>query len=305
MKRRKERKDRTKRRITRAAVGRFFLDTLCYLAGGVAYALSVVIFTAPNHIAPGGLTGIATVLNFLDGRIPIGATILAMNVPLLIASWFKGGRAFTVRTVICTVWSSVAIDLLTPYVPTFVKEDSLLVPIFGGLLMGVGLGLLFLRGACTGGSEIVARLFERRFPHLSVGRIILLVDAIVVTVAAFVFRDVSSAMYAVILVFVCSRVMDAIVYGGNVGKMALIMSDKEEEIATAVMQKLDRGCTKLESIGGYSGKARRVLLCAIRPSQLYALRRVIADIDPAAFVIVTTTDEVFGNGFRPVKDEEK
>lgn len=305
MKRRNDRKDRPKRKITRAAVGRFFLDVLCYLAGGVAYALSVIIFTAPNHIAPGGLTGIATVLNFLDERIPIGATILVLNVPLLIASWFKGGRAFTVRTVFCTVWSSVAIDLLTPYVPTFVKQDSLLVPIFGGLLMGFGLGLLFLRGSCTGGSEIIARLLERRFPHLSIGRFILMVDAVVVAIAAFVFRDVSSAMYAVILIFVSSRVMDAIVYGGNVGKMALVMSQKEDEIAAAVMQQLDRGCTKLESIGAYSGQPRRVLLCAIRPSQLYALRRIVADIDPAAFVIVTTTDEVFGNGFRPVKDDEK
>ncbi len=305
MKRRKERKERTKRKINRAAVGRLAVDVLCYLVGGIAYALSVVIFTAPNHIAPGGLTGIATVLNFLDARIPIGATIFILNIPLLIASWFKGGRAFTVRTVICTAWSSIAIDLLTPYVPTFIKEDSLLVPIFGGLLMGFGLGLLFLRGACTGGSEIVARLLERRFPHLSIGRFILMVDAVVVALAAFVFRDVSSAMYAVILIFVSSRVMDAIVYGGNVGKMALIMSVKEDEIATAVMQKLDRGCTKLESIGAYSGKPRRVLLCAVRPSQLYALRRVVADIDPAAFVIVTTTDEVFGNGFRPVKDDEK
>ena len=282
------------------------LDLLCYFVGGLAYALSVAIFTAPNQIAPGGVTGVATVLNFLDERIPIGTTILVLNVPLLIAAWLKAGRSFTVRTMICTVWSSVAIDLLewTGLIPAFVKEDSLLVPIFGGVLMGAGLGLLFMRGACTGGSEIVARLLERKMPHIPVGRFILMVDAVVIAGAAAVFRDVTSAMYAVILTFVSSTVIDALVYGGHAGKLALVMSRKNDEIAAAILQRMNRGCTLLDSHGAYSGEQRPVLMCAVRRSQMYALRRLVVEIDPQAFIIVTSTAEVFGHGFRSAHEEE-
>jgi uncharacterized membrane protein YczE len=155
------------------------IDGICYVAGCVCYALSVIIFTAPNHIAPGGVTGVATVLNYLWDVIPIGTAIFVMNVPLLIASWLKAGRSFTVRTLIATFLSSVCIDLLEPFVPSFV-DNTLLVPIFGGVLMGLGVGLLIMRGASTGGSEIVARLLERKMPHIPIGRFILLVDAVIV-----------------------------------------------------------------------------------------------------------------------------
>ena len=280
---------------------RLLVDVLCYLVGSTSYALAVNIFTAPNHIAPGGLTGVATVLNYVVPRIPIGAAILVMNVPLLIASWFRGGRSFTVRTLICTVWVSLVVDVLEPYVPHFV-DDSLLVPIFGGVLMGFGLGLLYMRGACTGGSEIVARLLERKMPHIPIGRLILAVDAVVVAVAAFVFRDVYSAMYAIILIFVSSRVMDTLVYGGNADKLVMIMSRREDEIAEGILHRLDRGVTKLNSRGGYSGADQQVLLCAVRPSQMYALRRLVVSIDPEAFIIVTSTEEVFGKGFKSPGD---
>ena len=302
----KAKREKRQKREKRPRRRRLFswADVLFYLLGGACYALSVVIFTAPNAIAPGGVTGIATILHHYFPSLPIGTAILAMNVPLFIASWFRGGRAFTVRTLICTAWSSLAIDLFTALgVPVYIGDsDPLLVPIFGGLLMGLGLGLLFMRGACTGGSEIVARLFERRFPHFSVGRVILMVDAVVIAVGAFTF-GVTAAMYAVILVFVSSTVMDALVYGGDAGKMAMIMSNKDDEIADAIVNQLGRGCTKLESEGAYSGEKRRVLLCALRRPQLYTLRRLVTTIDPEAFIIITATDQVFGKGFKSTNEE--
>ncbi len=290
-------KKRDKRQKRKFLFG--WTDLLFYLAGSTCYALAVVIFTAPNALVPGGLTGIATILHHYFPFVPIGLAILVMNVPLFIASWLKGGRAFTVRTLICTAWVSVAIDLFTAVnVPAYIgKDDPLLVPIFGGLLMGLGLGLLYMRGACTGGSEIVARLCERRFPHISVGRFILIVDALVIGVGAFTF-GVTAAMYAIILVFVSSTVLDALVYGGDAGKMAMIMSTKDEEIAAAIVNQMGRGCTKLESEGAYSGEKRRVLLCALRRPQLYTLRKLVVSIDPEAFIIITSTDQVFGKGFK-------
>lgn len=287
--------------VTKKAVGQLALDVLCYVAGCVAYALSIDIFTAPNHIAPGGLTGVATILNYLVPQIPIGTAILVMNIPLFILSFVKLGRSFTVRTLICTTGVSVLIDVLEPYVPPFI-DDSLLVPIFGGVLMGLGLGLLFMRGACTGGSEIVARLLEKKMPHIPIGRFILMVDAVVVAVSALVFKNVYTAMFAIIHIFVSSTLMDSLIYGGNAGKLALIMSNKDGEIAAAILEKMSRGCTKLESQGAYSGENRHVLMCAVRRSQMYALRRLVVSIDPDAFIIVTSTDEVFGKGFKSAKE---
>ena len=157
---------------------RGLLDAGGYLLGSVLYALSVNIFTAPNHIAPGGVTGVSTLLNYLF-QLPIGTMILVINLPLLLASWFRLGKAFTLRTAVVTLLSSLVIDGAAPFLPAF-RGDTILVAVFGGVLAGTGLGLIFMRGATTGGSEIVARLLERKFHHIPIGRLILLVDALVV-----------------------------------------------------------------------------------------------------------------------------
>lgn len=159
-------------------VRRASLDGLFYLLGSILYALSVNVFTAPNQIAPGGVTGIATLVNYLTG-LPIGTGILVVNLPLFVASWRFLGRDSTLRTAVVTVVSSVIIDVTAPFVPPF-QGDKILTAVFGGVLAGAGLGLIFMRGATTGGSEIVARLLERRFRHIPIGRLILMVDAVVV-----------------------------------------------------------------------------------------------------------------------------
>lgn len=224
------------------------------------YALSVNIFTAPNQIAPGGVTGVATLFNFAWG-LPIGTMILVINLPLLIASWFRLGKAFTIRTLIVTVLSSVVIDAAAPFLPPF-RGDRMLVALFGGVLAGAGLGLIYMRGATTGGTEVVARLLERKFRHIPIGRLILLVDALVVAASALVYRNVESALYAMVLIFVSTSLMDALVYGGDKGKMLLIMSKKEREIADAVLDRMERGVTMLNATGalyrrGAAGAALR------------------------------------------------
>lgn len=277
------------------------LDGLFYLMGSVLYALSVNIFTAPNQIAPGGVTGVATLLNFLWGA-PIGTMILLVNLPLLIAAWFRLGKAFTVRTLIVTVLSSVIIDATAPFLPVF-RGDKMLVALFGGVLAGAGLGLIYMRGATTGGTEVVARLLERKFRHIPIGRLILLVDALVVAASALVYRNVETALYAMVLIFVSTSLMDALVYGGDKGKMLLVMSKREQEIADAVLERMERGVTMLNATGAYTGGDRRVLLCAVRRSEMYELRSLVTDIDPGAFMIVVSTDEVLGEGFKNPSDK--
>ena len=208
---------------------RYLLDLLITLLGSLCYALSVNVFTAPNHIAPGGVTGAATLINYLTGA-PIGTTILIINIPLLAAAWKFIGRTYTLKTAVATVVVSVIIDTSALFLPAF-RGDTMLVAVFGGVLAGAGLGLIYMRGATTGGSEIVAGLLERRLPHIPIGRLILLVDAVVVACSAVVYKNLESALYAMVLIFVSSSLMDTLIYGQHKGKMLLIMTRREREVA--------------------------------------------------------------------------
>ena len=281
--------------------GRAVLDGGFYLLGSVLYALSVNIFTAPNQIAPGGVTGVATLLNYAF-HLPIGTMILVINLPLLIAAWYKCGAAFTVRTLIVTVLSSTIIDGTARFLPPF-RGDKILVALFGGVLAGAGLGLIYLRGATTGGSEVVARLLERRLRHIPIGRLILLVDAVVVAASALVYKQLESVLYAMVLIFVSTSIMDAIVYGGDTGRMLLVMSRKEELLCRKILEEMGRGVTLLNATGAYTGEDKRVLLCAVRRSEMYQLRTLVQDCDPDAFLIVVSTEEVLGEGFKRIEQK--
>lgn len=278
------------------------LDILFYLLGSVLYALSVNVFTAPNQIAPGGVTGLSTLANYLFPVLPIGVLIFGINLPLFFAAWKRIGREFTIRTALVTAASSLCIDITTRLLPPF-RGDMILTAVFGGVLSGAGLGLIYMRGATTGGSEIVARLLERKFRHIPIGRLILAVDAVVVAAAALVYRNLESALYAIVLIFVSTSVMDRLIYGGESGKMLLIMTQEEEAVAADILAAMRRGVTMLEAAGAYTGGARRVLLVAVRRSEVYRLRTVVHDRDPGAFIIVVSTDEVLGEGFKPLENE--
>ena len=269
------------------------LDGGAYLLGSICYALSVNIFTAPNQIAPGGVTGASTLLNYLF-HLPIGLMILVINIPLLLAAWRRLGKEFTVRTAVVTVLSSVIIDGAAPFLPAF-RGDTILVALFGGVLAGAGLGLIYMRGATTGGSEIVARLLERKFRHIPIGRLILLVDAVVVGASAIVYRNVESALYAMVLIFVSSSVMDALVYGGDAGKMLLIMTKKEREVADRILAEMERGVTMLNATGAYTGDDLHVLCVCLSKYEIEELMPMVHEVDPHAFLTVQEGVRVFGN----------
>lgn len=290
----------TKKRQT---VKNTLMDLLCYTAGSLVYALSVNCFSAPNNIAPGGITGLATVANYLNEQIPIGTAMLVLNAPLLLAAWWKLGKGFTLRTLFATVLVSVAVDATAPFLPSF-TGDKMLTCLFGGFLAGAGLGLIFIRGATTGGSDVVARLLERKFPGIPIGRLMLAVDAVIVAIAALVYKDVESALYAAVFIFVSMEVVDGIVYGRGGGKMVLIMSKDHQRIAEDIMTQLERGVTFLKATGGYTGDERNVVMCAVSRSEVFFLRALVKKIDPQAFLIIASADEVRGLGFMP-HDEER
>ena len=281
------------------------VDLLFIFAGSVCYAVAIGMFSDPNDIAPGGLTGVAILLNYLFDWIPVGVATIVMNVPLIITAWFVLSKYMVVRTLWGILLSSVLTDALSPYVKDLFLsrivvengKDPILVCIFGGALLGLGVGLIMRRGGTTGGSEVISRLLEKKYPHMSVGTLILGVDAVVITLSAIVYGQIENALYAVVFVFVGSQIIDRVVYGGRSGKMVMILSKKQPEITQAIMSKVNRGVTLLKAQGGYSGQDQNMMLVAVRKDELFRLRKTAFDIDPDAFVMVLTTDEVRGLGF--------
>ena len=279
-------------------------DYIIIALGASLYAASVAVFTSKNNIAPGGLTGVAIMLNYLFS-LPIGAMIFVMNIPLFLWAFFESGKGFLVKTMIGTALVSVFIDIFQVILP-FYSGNIMLAAIFGGALSGFGLGLIFARGGSTGGTDIIAVSLNKRFPHISTGRLMLISDAVVLTAAAIVYGNIESALYAGITIFVSVRVIDAVTYGtsrGN-GKLIFIISDSYETISREIIQKLGRGVTILNGSGAYTGNSKRVLMCAARPNQVVKITKGVKIIDKNAFIVVTTANSILGEGFYN-SDKEK
>lgn len=282
-----------------------FKDILFFVAGSLIYAVSVNVFTAPNRIAPGGITGVSTMINYLS-HWPIGMTSLLLNIPIFIWAIMEIGYKLVGKTIVATVFVSISIDLVGRILPTYTGE-KMLAALFGGLIEGVGLSLVFMRGGTTGGTDLVARLLGRRLRHLSMGKLMLGVDLMVVLSSAFVYHSIESALYAVITIFVSTRLIDAILYGTDTGtgKLLFIMSVKNDEIEQDILTDMDRGVTVLKSRGAYSGREGEVLLCAVRRYEVVKVKDIVRSHDHDAFMIIGDAGEISGEGFRQVKVEDK
>lgn len=269
--------------------------------GALLYAVAVNVFTAPNNIAPGGLTGVATMLNFLFG-LPIGTMIFIMNIPLFIWGAVVNGKRFLAKTIIASFLLSVFIDTTVLFIPQY-KGDQMLASVFGGLTSGVGLALIFYRGGTTGGTDIIARNIHKKLPFVSMGNIILAADAVVIAAAGFVFGSLESSLYAVISIFVSTKIIDTIVYGvaGDNGKLLFVITSQPHEIANTLMEKIDRGITLLDAHGGYKYDEKKVIMCAVRPQQVHKASMIVRNLDKDAFIVVTTASAIKGNGFKTIE----
>lgn len=276
-------------------------DTLFFLVGSILYAVSVNVFSAPNNIAPGGFTGIATMLNYLFG-LPIGTTILVMNLPFFALGALQLGKKFLAKAIAATVLSSVVIDLTAPFMPAY-QGDMMLCCIFGGIISGAGLALIFLRGGATGGTDLIAKLVSKYVRFLSLAHLLLIADMLVVLATIPVYHSIESPLYAIVFIFVNTKVIDMVMYGSDsgTGKMMFIISKENREIKKHILEDLDRGVTELRSRGGYSGIEGEVLLCAVRRGEMHKTLDIIKKTDNRAFVIVGDAHEITGEGF---KEEE-
>lgn len=274
----------------------FLIDLLFYIAGGMIYSVAVLLFLTENEISPGGLTGIATILNYLFS-LPIGTVVFILNIPLLAAGFIKFGGIFIAKTAVATAVMSLTLDISGLFMPKM-KIDPILAALFGGLLMGLGISLFMLRGATTGGTDIIAKLINRKFPHLTVGRLMLAADAAVVGLSALVYKNVESALYAVIAIYASSRVMDLILYGADRGKIIYVITDNAKELSDSIMSLINRGVTLLDVTGAYTGTKRQMLMCTVRRNEVAAVCRLATSCDKNAFIIVGEAGEVLGEGFK-------
>ena len=260
--------------------------------GSLLTALSFNFFFIPNEIAPGGLSGLASVFYFLFD-FPVGVTTLILNIPLFLTGIRQLGGIFGVRTLLATILLSVFIDLVK--VPAL-TNDSLLASIYGGILMGLGLGIIFRMNATTGGTDLLAKLIHQHFASISVGLVLFMVDLAVVLLAG-IFLGPSQGLYAVVALALSSKVVDLVQEGLNSAKAVFIISDQSEEISQWILKELDRGATLLNGKGAYTGKGKSVILCAVNRTQIAKLKGMIHEIDPAAFILVADVREVTGEGF--------
>lgn len=279
------------------------LDCAFLLAGTFLYALATHCFMAPHDIAPGGLTGVATMLNYLFD-VNIGLMVLLMNIPILLLAWKFIGKSFCIKTLISILLFTIFTDYVTPFIPIYTggEQARMLAALFGGILNGAGLGLVFSRGFTTGGTDVISSLIRLKLPFMSTGKMLFFVDLVVVSASVLVYGNIESAFFALISMFVTTKAIDSIVYGGDKGKMVMIISDKSEEVVKHILESLGRGATFLKASGAYKKDDKNVIMTAVRTSQFFKLKKLVKSVDPAAFMIVSEASEIAGEGFKKLND---
>ena len=274
-----------------AAAERFFSYAqilLGALIAGAAYPL----FMTPNRIAPGGITGIATILNHLL-QWPVGTVSLILNLPLFLIGYKTMGRIFAFRSLLATVFFTGFIDIL-PLKP--MTDDPLLGALYGGVMLGAGLGLIMRGGATTGGSDMVARMVHKRFQFISTGSFLFAIDFAVVVSAGFLIGT-TEALYSLINIFLTAKVMDVVIIGFSANKACFVMSSRWKEISDRVLKDMNRGVTQLTARGAWTGTERPTLLCVISRSEIMTFKRILREEDENAFVIIVEAHEAIGDGF--------
>ena len=263
--------------------------------GSAVFALGFSLFLMPNDMNAGGISGLAQVVVEVLGFGSVGTLSILINLPLFILGGIKIGKKFFVGSLIGMMLSSVLIDAFALF--PVIDMEPLIAVLYGGVICGLGLGVVFVSGTSTGGSDILVRLLKLKYRNVPIGQISLCFDAAVVVLTGLVFRDVTKALYTGIAVFVTSQVVDAVVYRFDYSKVALIISSEYEAIAQAIGKELYRGATFLHGEGTYHHNQTKVVLTAVKKQQVAELKELVIRIDPRAFIIVQEAHQVLGDGF--------
>lgn len=278
-----------------------FMPYVWIIFGSVIYAVGFNWCYVPNTIGFGGITGVAQIIHALLPWAPIGTVAIVLNIPLFLLGWrFLGGRMLFSSLYAMAV-GAIFIDVLNSLYQ-FPPMDPFLACIFGGVLVGGSMGIILQQNATTGGTDLIARLLKLPFPWLSISKLLLVVDLLVIMSSALVFGSLNSALYGIVSLYVTSLTIDLVLYGTDRAKVAYIISNCPNEIRSAILHDMDRGVTILKGQGGWSGEDKQVLMVAFKQRQIVHLKRSVKELDPDAFLIVCEAHEVMGDGFHPHGD---
>ncbi len=267
----------------------------------LVYAAGITLFLDPNSLAPGGVTGIAILLNRITG-VETGTMIWLLNIPILILGTVKFGYKFILSTLYCTALTAVFANLLDDFGAA--TQNPLVAALAGSALMAVAMGMIFKAGGTTGGMDIIVKVLRLKVPHLRTGSLFLMFDAFIVTASFAVFRDIDKVVYAGLTVFLTSTVLDAVLYGRDGAKLIYIISDASGAITSRLLEELSIGVTHIQAVGAYSGKEKSVIFCAIRKQLAPKAEDIVRQEDPEAFMIVTSANEIYGQGHKSIFSEK-
>lgn len=271
-------------------------DLLYDIAGSILYAAGIYTFAGNAGFAPGGVSGLALILNYLLG-LPVGTVTLLFNIPLVVISYKAVGRTLLIKSAKTMVISSLFLDVIFPYIPMY-TGSRLMAAIYSGVFMGAGMALFYIRGSSSGGIDFLALTIKKKKPHMSIGVITLLIDLVVILLGWPVFGDIDAVLYGVASTGVSTIVIDKILYGTGAGTLAIIITKRGSVIAAKIGENVRRGVTTIPASGSYTGLHRDVLLCACSKAEAYLVKSAVQETDEQAFLMFTETREVFGEGFK-------
>lgn len=271
-------------------------DVLADIAGGLFYALGIYTFAKTANFAPGGLSGLALITHHLWG-LPIGIMTLVFNIPVILLSFRLLGKRFLFKSLRSMIVCTLFVDFLLPAFSPPYTGSPLLAALYSGIFLGAGLAVLYMRGSSSGGTDFLTMSVKVLRPHMSLGAVTMIIDLIIILMGWPVFGNIDSVLYGIVATGVTSIVIDKIMYGVGAGKLIIIISDHGQEVADKIANAIDRGSTLIRAIGTYTGSERQVLLCACNKSQAFKVRSAAHEVDENAFVMITETSEVYGEGF--------
>ncbi len=282
--------------MTRKTVGLAIRDVVGITVGCVIYALSFALFVIPRNLAPGGISGLAIVIAHFFARAPIGVTIIILNAPLFLISFRRLGRGFLWRSMYATVMSSVLIDIMVRYTSGF-EVDILLSSVYAGVIMGVGIGVIFRFFGSTGGTDLLAQLLSEHI-GLTFGTTLLVIDTVIIVLSGVAFKSVTIPLYSILSLYISSKTIDLVQEGMSFSKAAWVVSSQPEEIAARIMSELERGVTKFTAVGAYTREPKEVVFCVVPQSQISHLKQIVHEVDSDAFVAIMEVTETLGQGFK-------
>ena len=273
------------------------------MIGSILIAIGVYKFAVHAEFPMTGFSGISIILYRL-WSIPIGFSTILLNIPVAILCWKLLGKGFFLRSVRCTIISSVIMDYIAPLFPMY-EGSRLLAALCTGVFAGLGYSLIYMQNSSTGGADFIIMAVKALRPHMGVGRISFVIDAVIIVLGTMVFQDVDGIIYGMIVSFLLATVIDKVMYGMNAGKMALIVTDDGKKICDVIEDCCQRGSTILKAQGGYQQEEREVVMCACNNKEMYLVQQAVKEADPASFMIVLESNEVHGEGFRTIQVGEK